>query len=165
MSYASLFAPSPFLDLPVEVWDKIFSFSHGEDKKKIYQRVFSLKQGKKVDSVLPRQNRTMKQNKVLPREQDLYIEVEKTRACRRKTLCRPKKSSYAPKKRVIKRAKIISHEEDLYQQSLDDPHNYITDGPDDNFCDDYYDDLYKDCMSHYLHVVCWDEWCDGEHCN
>ncbi|SPN79389.1 Hypothetical protein BRZCDTV_312 [Brazilian cedratvirus IHUMI] len=150
MSYASLFAPSPFLDLPAEVWDNIFSFSHGEENKnQVYKRVFSVQKKREMDSVLPRQNRSMKENKFLPREEDLDLEVEPRR---RRSRSKPfaKKAKHPLKKRIVKQKKIISHEENLYQQSLDDPHDYITDGPDDNFCDDYYDDLYKEHMSYYL---------------
>lgn len=159
MSYASLFAPSPLLGLPCEIWDGIFSFSHGEEKDQIYKKVFSVQRKEnKVDSVLPRQNRSMKQNKLLPRQEDLEIEVEvKERVKAPRTKRRHPifkvvtKPGYPPKKRIIKQKKIISHEEELYRESIENPHDYITDGPDDNFCDDYYDDLYNDRMSHYLH--------------
>jgi hypothetical protein len=160
MSYASLFAPSPFLDLPPEMWDKIFSFSHGEEEKNlIYKRVFSLqRRRKKVDSVLPRQNRSMKENKVLPREEDLDLEVnlkERVKAPKTKknskawlsTLAKP---GYPPKKRVVKRAKIISHEEDLYKQSLANPYNWYTPDCEEPFyTEEYYEELEREWNNYW----------------
>ncbi|SPN79086.1 Hypothetical protein ZAZAV_159 [Cedratvirus Zaza IHUMI] len=152
MSYASLFAPSPFLNLPSEMWDSILSFSHGEEKDSAYEKVFSAQEMKnKVDSVLPRQNRSMRENKVLPREQDLDLEVnlkvrEKAPKTKRKNrfLKMYTKPVYPPKKRVIKRAKVISHEEDLYKQSLINPYDWYTPDCEEPFyTEEYYQTMYE----------------------